>query len=402
MNFLIIILSVLGLIALIQLVRVFEITGKLRGNNQDDIDFQENKLRGKLWLLFGIAYFGFFIWLAWEYGDDLLPVAASEHGAVIDNVLNFNWIILILAFVITHVLLFYFASKYYWKPNHKADFITHSTKLELIWTTFPAIVLAVIVIYGLSAWNDITDDAPEDSINIELYSKQFAWVARYAGQDNKLGEANYNFTGGSNQLGLITPETIKDRKSTLEDEVINIEAELANAPEGGAKEEELQENLDKKERQLAKIMTYERQNEVDPFVNADDDKIVNMEFHIPVNKPVNFQFRSQDVIHSAYMPHFRAQMNCVPGTKTRFHFTPTITTEDMREKTGNDEFNYLLYCNKICGAAHYNMQMTIVVESQEDYEKWLSEQSTFTSVETAQSREEEKEVSEEEVLAEKN
>jgi cytochrome c oxidase subunit 2 len=149
-------------------------------------------------------------------------------------------------------------------------------------------------------------------------------------------------------------------------------------------------------------MTYERQNEVDPFVNADDDKIVNMEFHIPVNKPVNFQFRSQDVIHSAYMPHFRAQMNCVPGTKTRFHFTPTITTEEMREKTGNDEFNYLLYCNTICGADHYNMQMTIVVESQEDYEKWLSEQSTFTSVETAQSREEEKEVSEEEVLAEKN
>lgn len=46
----------------------------------------------------------------------------------------------------------------------------------------------------------------------------------------------------------------------------------------------------------------------------------------------------------------------------------------MREITGNENFNYVLLCNKICGAAHYNMQMDIIVESQEDYEKWLSEQ----------------------------
>ena len=41
--------------------------------------------------------------------------------------------------------------------------------------------------------------------------------------------------------------------------------------------------------------------------------------------------RSQDVLHSAYMPHFRAQMNCVPGMITQFGFTPTVTTEDMRQ-----------------------------------------------------------------------
>jgi cytochrome c oxidase subunit 2 len=37
-------------------------------------------------------------------------------------------------------------------------------------------------------------------------------------------------------------------------------------------------------------------------------------------------------------------------------------------------FDYLLLCNKICGASHYNMQMKIVVDSPEDYKKWLSEQ----------------------------
>ena len=41
--------------------------------------------------------------------------------------------------------------------------------------------------------------------------------------------------------------------------------------------------------------------------------------------------RSQDVLHSAFMPHFRAQMNCVPGMITEFAFTPTVTTEEIRQ-----------------------------------------------------------------------
>ena len=118
--------------------------------------------------------------------------------------------------------------------------------------------------------------------------------------------------------------------------------------------------------------------------------------------------RSQDVLHSAYMPHFRAQMNCVPGMITQFAFTPSITTADMRQKQdvinkvehinelrreksielaakGQEElepyeFDYLLLCNKICGNSHYNMQMKIVVESQEDYEAWLATQPKFSEV----------------------
>jgi cytochrome c oxidase subunit 2 len=107
-------------------------------------------------------------------------------------------------------------------------------------------------------------------------------------------------------------------------------------------------------------------------------------------------------LHSAYMPHFRAQMNCVPGMITQFAFTPSITTEDMRQdndvkakvqkinnirkdnsvelvQNGEDplepyEFDFLLLCNKICGTNHYNMQMKIIVESQEDFDRWLAEQ----------------------------
>jgi cytochrome c oxidase subunit 2 len=143
-------------------------------------------------------------------------------------------------------------------------------------------------------------------------------------------------------------------------------------------------------------------DESDP--NAQDD-IITTELHLPVGRPILFKMRSQDVLHSAYMPHFRAQMNCVPGMITQFAFTPTITTEEMRlnpeiyDKVSNInkirnkkskklqakgeepldryEFDYLLLCNKICGKSHYNMQMKIIVETQDDYNAWLKEQRLF-------------------------
>ena len=138
--------------------------------------------------------------------------------------------------------------------------------------------------------------------------------------------------------------------------------------------------------------------------NAQDDKMAT-ELYIPKGKKVLFKMRSQDVLHSAYMPHFRAQMNCVPGMVTQFAFVPTLTTEEYRAlpkivdkvayinklrakksialtaegKVALDpyEFDYLLLCNKICGASHYNMQMKITVVSPDDFKSWLADKPTM-------------------------
>ena len=138
--------------------------------------------------------------------------------------------------------------------------------------------------------------------------------------------------------------------------------------------------------------------------NAQDD-IATAELHIPKGKKVVFKLRSQDVLHSAFMPHFRAQMNCVPGMVTQFAFKPILTTDEMRksqniiEKVENINkirakksielvasgqtaldpytFDYLLLCNKICGASHYNMQMKIVVDTPEEYAAWLKDKATI-------------------------
>ena len=139
-----------------------------------------------------------------------------------------------------------------------------------------------------------------------------------------------------------------------------------------------EERLEKMEALKKTFTAVIDQTAPDRLIAAEDDVVVK-ELHLPVNKTVHLKFRSQDIIHSAYLPHFRVQMNCVPGMNTDFVFKPTITTEEMKVETGNEAFEYVLLCNKICGAAHYNMQLKVVVESEEDYNKWLAEQTTFAA-----------------------
>lgn len=279
-----------------------------------------HKNNAQLMLIFGVLYFAFVVFQLYRWGKGMLPVAASEHGAEYDRLMVITMTIILLVFVLTHILLFYFVIRFYYRRQNKASYITHNTKLEILWTAIPSVVLMVLIAKGLYNWNNIMKPLTEkdNPLTIELYAKQFDWTARYAGTDNKLGRANFQLIEGANFLGIDSTD-----------------------------------------------------------VNGKDDKIVKNEFHIPVGKPVQFVFRSQDVIHSAYMPHFRAQMNCVPGLKTQFNFVPTITTQQMRQEVKDAEFDYYVLCNKICGAAHYNMKMKIIVDTPEAYEQWLNEQKTF-------------------------
>jgi cytochrome c oxidase subunit II len=317
-HYLIYAVIILGVIAFARLIKVFELTSQLKGNDEEQVTHNDNRVNASLMVIFMVAFYAFIYWQVKTYSPFLLPEAASKHGVDIDQLWDFNIYIITLVFVITNTVLFIFAWKYYYRKGNKATFFAHSTKLELVWTIIPAIVLAVIISYGLKTWNSITKEIDsKGTVLIELYAKQFDWTARYAGNDNILGATNYKLIGEGNDLAL----------------------------------------------------------DFEDATNM-DDKLVKSEFHLPVNKEVLFKFRSRDVIHSAYMPHFRAQMNCVPGMETQFHFIPTITTEEMRKKVNNPTFDYVLLCNKICGAGHYNMQMKIIVESEADYNKWIAAQQT--------------------------
>jgi cytochrome c oxidase subunit II len=344
-----VIVALLG-IAIWQLTKIFDLTQNIAGSKACDSEIatdKDNNING--YLLFGFLGFiyALTIFCIVKYGHmPLLANSASEHGKDVDNLM---WISLALIFFvqfITQFLLHYFAFVNRGRKDKKALFFSDNDKLEMIWTIIPVIVLSGLILYGLYTWNSIMNvDEEEDVLYVEVYAKQFGWEIRYAGKDNVLGKANVRFIEGVNVTG----------------------ADMS-----------------------------------DP--NSQDD-ILATELRLPVGKKVVMKMRSQDVLHSAYFPHFRAQMNCVPGMVTQFAMTPTVTTAEMREteeiinrvsrinKVRSERsaelvakgeealapyvFDYVLLCNKICGRSHYNMQMKVVVETEAEFNKWISAQKTL-------------------------
>lgn len=448
MKLLILLVVVVGVVALAQLARVYELSAKLRKRREEDISHADHRLNASLFIVFMLAFYAGTIYLYAAYGD-YLPTSASEHGAGVDALMSVNIWIITAVFFLVNTLLFVFTAKYYYKKDRKAKFFPHDNRLEMIWTVIPSIVLAGIIIFGLRTWNDMTGEASDDAILIELYSKQFDWTARYAGSNDEFGISNFNLITSNNPLGIVTNEGINESLAELDAKIEELEATVnyergvlvnkkkdfekqlkhlhehhgghghadEHPEEGhdedhghdGLTEEQLKNEIAKIEEMLKsdkvsvlsdvaleakqdKLYRLKRHKQrvldIENFDFSDeqslsaweagkDDKIVKGEFHLPIGKEVEFVFRSRDVIHSAYMPHFRTQMNCVPGVPTRFKMTPTITTDSMRTIMDDPEFNYVLLCNKVCGSAHFNMQMKVVVESQEDYDNWLNEQKTF-------------------------
>jgi len=348
-SLLVIIVLVLLAVAVWQLTKIFDLTQVASTSDNSQIaNDDDNNVQGYLMFGFLAFIYIFTIYGVYTWGPLVLHTPASQHGALIDNLMNITWVLIFTVQAITQVLLHYFAFKYRGNKDKRALYFADNNKLEAIWSVIPAVVLAGLILYGLYAWTNIMFiDEDDDTVVIELYAQQFKWTARYAGADNVLGKANVRLIEGVNTLGV----------------------DLS-----------------------------------DPY---SQDDIVVSELHIPKGKKIHFKMRSQDVLHSAYFPYFRAQMNCVPGMVTEFAFTPIYTTAEYQampyiiEKVANINairakksaeliakgeagldpytFEYLLLCNKICGASHYNMQMKVVVDTPEDYKKWLSDKATLVS-----------------------
>ena len=375
------------MLAVAQLVRLYELSSKLRNRREEDITNRDNKLNANLLLVFMFAFYGFFLYLMATYGWTGRGDAASVHGVETDWLLNLNFAIIFAIFFLTNTLLFVFAWKYVKKPGVKAYFYPHNNKLELIWTVVPASVLAVIIILGLKTWNDVTGDSSKESIKVELFSKQFDWTARYAGQDNILGKFDYKLTTQENELALVTAATLDSAIKYMEfgkaDSTVMgiklLESKLNNPKNMFIPEdrEKMEVDLDRKTRLLRLLYQMKARHNAKLDASAYDDIIQKDTLHLVVNKEYELSFRAKDVIHSAYFLHLRAQMNTVPGLTTRMKFIPTVTTKEMRERRNDPKFNYVLMCNKICGGAHYKMKMIVVIDSPAQYKAWLKSKTTF-------------------------
>lgn len=383
-KFIILLVIVLGVIALAQLVRMYELSSKLRNRREEEIPNRDNRLNATLLFTFMIVLFIGTIYLYMHYGWVGLGEAASVHGAKVDSLMNFNLIFVTAAFFIANFLLFYFAFKYVRKPGVKAYYFPHSNKLELIWTSIPAIFLTIVSVFGLKTWNEITSLPTNEAVRIELFSKQFDWTVRISGDDNQLGYFDYKLTNENNPLGLVTTKTIQDAIDSMENGATGIkalEAKLKNPNLifGSEDYELMTTDLARKERMVRLIHQMKARHNAELDARANDDLVFNASdtLYLCKNQDYEFNFRAKDVIHSALFPHFRAQMNTVPGQTTRFKFTPTISTKEMREKMNDSKFHFVLLCNKICGSSHYKMKLIVVVLDKPEYDSWYKRVSTF-------------------------
>ncbi len=297
-----------------KILRVYDLTQKMQGKK----GLNWNNIMGTCCAIFLVAGLYGAYWSLTEQGSMSLPEAASAHGVDIDNMFTVTTILTLIVFVITQALLFGFLFWYRGSDKRRAYFLPHNNTIEKVWTIVPAIVLTILVVFGFFTWQKITNSTDvKGDLNIDVTGHQFAWELRYPGKDGKLGHVDYKLVTAANKLGV----DFKDRNS-LDD--------------------------------------------------LSADTLV-----LPVHHSIRINIHAQDVIHSVYMPHFRVQLNAVPGLPTFFKFVPTITTNEMRNKTGNPKFEYLLYCNKICGDGHYNMQKVVRVVTEAEYQAWIAQQKPY-------------------------
>lgn len=311
-------LVILVFIVIYQISKAGELAMALRG--EKEAEAKTNKLMA--WLM--VITFILGLWGIWECHVYLMPMmlpeSASEHGDNYDLMLKITLIMTLIVFFATHILLFWFTFKYQSTETRKAFFYPHNNKLEVLWTTIPALALLTLVIFGLKNWFNMMGEAPKDSLVVEIVGKQFNWIIRYPGEDGIMGRRDFRLINdATNVLGL---------------------------------------------------------DWNDP-ASKDDIIIENGEMHAIKGRPVHLIINSRDVIHNVGLPHFRMKMDAVPGVTTTIWFTPKFTSNEMKKMTENEDFVYEIACDQMCGNGHYSMRGTIIVQTPIDYQNWIKEMKPY-------------------------
>lgn len=332
---------VLIAVVLVQIGKVYELTNAIKGEQQVLRD--NSKWNGWFSVGFLVLFLIGVFWSAWDYKNVMLGYgpheSASAHGTILDDLFDVTLVLTGIVFVLCHIALFWFAYKYRYQEGRKAKFIPHDNRLEIWWTAIPAVVMTILVVRGLNAWNTVMADVKEgeDYMEIEATGQQFGWTIRYPGPDGKIGTRDYKKTTGANTLGI----DFTDPKTW-------------------------------------------------------DDVIPGEALYLPVGKKVRVRILAKDVLHNFDLPHFRVKMDAVPGLPTYFVFTPVKTTAQYREElrkypeyhqpfdpadpTGPkrwEKFDYELACAELCGKGHYSMRRVFKIVSQEEYDAWYKQQKSF-------------------------
>ena len=308
---------ILVYLIIFQIAKASEYVSVIKGEEKSKKE--QNKINGFFMIAFLIAgLIGVYLCNKALYPKTLLShESASVQGERVDSMLWVTIAITGSVFFVTQFLLFWFGYKYQQSEKRKAYYFLHNNKLELIWTAVPAIAMTVLVVIGLRNWYSFTGPAPNNAMQIEVTGKQFGWIFRYPGADNVFGKKYYKLIDDANNNSL-----------------------------------------------------GQDWNDNTNF----DDIVSQGTVYLVKGKPINFIINSRDVIHDVGLPQFRLKMDAVPGTPTSLWLTPKYTTKEMKEITGNPDFQYEMSCDQLCGNGHYSMRAIVEVVTQEEFDVWMAQQ----------------------------
>ena len=325
-TFFIIAVLILLFVVVFQIAKASEYVSILKGEEKSRK--QNNKINGFLMIVFLVLGLIGVYYCQVLLGDKILHESASKEGEKVDEMLHITLAVTGIVFIITQILLFWFAYKYQENEKRKVFFFPHNNTMEVVWTVVPAIVLSILVVIGLRNWFIFTGDAPKDAMIVEVTGRQYGWIFRYPGKDNQFGKKYFrNIDPSNNSIGLVWADN------------------------------------------------KELNQKADPA--AYDDIVQEQTMYVIKNRPVKLIIGSRDVIHDVGLPHFRLKMDAVPGIPTTLWFTPKFTTAEMKEKTGNSNFQYEISCDQVCGSGHYSMKGVIEVVEEEEYDAWMAKQKPY-------------------------
>ncbi|HEX2327316.1 MAG TPA: cytochrome C oxidase subunit II [Candidatus Angelobacter sp.] len=235
------------------------------------------------------------------------PAGVAADAAAIDHDFHHAFWILGALFIAAQLLLVLFLLRA-WRRKGASGFSRGDWRLEIAWTIAIAALFFWFHASGGHLWRNLRlHAAPSDSLQIEVTGAQFQWYFRYPGPDGKLGR---------------------------------VDAQKFAAPEEG------------------------NPLGLDPEDTAGKDDIVSAQLVLPVNRDVLLQLRSQDVIHSLFIPAMRFKQDAVPGSVIPMHLRPTSVG------------NYEIACAELCGLGHYRMRALVRVLSGADFAAWLKARSS--------------------------
>lgn len=242
-----------------------------------------------------------------------LPEAITEHARAVDRQFNLTLLVTGIIFILAHLALGYAVVKFGRNRKGPASYVEGNDRWELFWTLAATVLFIGLTFMGYTVWAEarFTEAASAtpsaDRIIVEVTGQQFVWNMRYPGVDGKFGPLDLALVDDAmgNPLGV-------DR---------------------------------------------------DHADGADD--IVTPRMAVPVNREIEVQLRSKDVLHDFFVPELRLKLDAVPGLVGILRF--------KADKTGT----YEIACAELCGLGHYKMRSFLDIMEPADYENWLEEQASF-------------------------